>query len=122
MLQEKRTWIFVMVDLYAGSPTSRIVVRIFRLGASDPSTKQLLLPDVGNTVKTEENRNETSDEIETGIGRKYQIELKQDLQISKLPHLAISAFLCLSFSTRSAFPRAMISSLFLASSCTNNQD
>ena len=46
MLQEKRTWIFVMVDLYAGSPTSRIVVRIFRLGASDPSTKQLLLPGV----------------------------------------------------------------------------
>ena len=61
-------------------------------------------------VKTEENRNETSDEI------------KQYLQISKLPHLAISAFLCLSFSTRSAFPRAMISSLFLPSSCTNNQD
>ena len=44
MLQGKRTWIFVMVDLNARSPTSRIVVRIFRLGASDPSTKQLLLP------------------------------------------------------------------------------
>ena len=46
MLQGKRTWIFVMVDLNARSPTSRIVVRIFRLGASDPSTKQLLLPGV----------------------------------------------------------------------------
>ena len=44
MLQGKRTWIFVMVDLYARSPTGRIVVWIFRLGASDPSTKQLLLP------------------------------------------------------------------------------
>ena len=53
---------------------------------------------------------------------RHRMKLKQDLQISKLPHLAISAFLCLSFSTRSAFPRAMISSLFLASSCTNNQD
>ena len=55
-----------MVDLNARSPTSRIVVRIFRLGASDPSTEQLLLPGGQSTVKTDQNRNE-----------RYPMKLKQ---------------------------------------------